>query len=186
MTDYLEFVLITSYMVITYNIIALKYRRSMGFSAFSGASKAFFVAIHVFIVMSNILLYFWLISKDFSPVHAIFRASGLLMFAAGSFFIFWGVNSLRKGVFVPETKFIKSGSFALVRHPMYFGGIIGALGIAIFSGSLLGLLYSLILSIVLSHIADAEEEDLKARFGRDYEEYKRKVPKIFPNPWHSA
>ncbi len=64
MTGYLEFVLITSYMVITYNIIALKYRRSMGFSAFSSASKAFLVSIHVFIVISNILLYFWMISKD--------------------------------------------------------------------------------------------------------------------------
>ncbi len=186
MTGYLEFVLITSYMVITYNIIALKYRRSIGFSAFSSASKVFLVAIHVFIVMSNILLYFWLIYRDFSSVHAIFMASGLLMLGAGSLFIFWGIHSLRKAVFVPESRLIESGPFALVRHPMYFGGIIGALGIAIFSGSLLGLLYSLILSIVLSHIADAEEEDLKARFGRDYEDYKRKVPKIFPNPRHSA
>ncbi len=184
MTDYLEFVLITSYMVITYNIIALKYRRSMGFSDFSGASKVFLVAIHVFIVISNIVLYFWMISKDLNSVHAAFRISGLLLFAAGSFFIFWGIHSLRKAVFVPGTKLIESGPFALVRHPMYFGGIIGAFGTAIFSGSLFGLLYSLILSAVLSHIADAEEEDLIARFGRDYEEYKRKVPKIFPDPWH--
>ncbi len=69
---------------------------------------------------------------------------------------------------------------------MYFGGIMGALGIAVFSGSLFGLLYSLILSAALSHIADAEEENLEARFGREYEDYKRKVPKIFPNPWHSG
>ncbi len=180
MISYPEFVLIISYMVITYNIIALKYRRSWRFSTFDTASRIFLVSLHIFIVITNILLYFWLISKDLNPVHPAFRASGLLIFAAGSFYIFWGIFSLRRAVFVPETRLIETGPFAHARHPMYFGGIIGAFGIAIFAGSISGLLYSLILWAVLSHIADAEEDDLTARFGREYEEYKRKVPKIFP------
>jgi len=37
------------------------------------------------------------------------------------------------------------------------------------------------LTLVLSHIADAEEEELRARFGEAYVEYGKKVPKLFPN-----
>ena len=96
--------------------------------------------------MTNILFYFWLISKDLNQVHPAFRASGLLIFTAGLFYIFWGIMSLRKAVFVPEIRLIKTGPFSHMRHPMYFGGIIGALGTAIFAGSLFGFLYSLVLS----------------------------------------
>jgi len=181
MNLYLEFFLITLYMVITYHIIALKYRKSIGFSGFTVSSKLFWVSLHVFIVSTNIFLYFRLISKDFNPISIIFSALGVLLFAAGLFIIFWGMYSLRKAVFVPGNKFIATGPYKYVRHPMYFGGVIGALGLALFAGSLLGLFYSLILALVLSHIADAEEEDLRARFGEAYVDYRKRVPKLFPN-----
>ncbi len=164
----------------TYNIIALKYRRSRCFSSFSRASRVFLVALHVFIVITNIFLYVWLISKDFNTVHGVFKVSGMILFTAGIFLIFRGIYSLKSAVFIPDESFIKTGPFALVRHPMYLGGIIGALGIAVFAGSLFGLLYTVILAAVLSHIANSEEEDLLKRFGSEYEKYKGKVPKIFP------
>jgi len=56
----------------------------------------------------------------------------------------------------------------------------GALGVAVFAGSLPGAVYSFVLAPVLSHIADAEEEELRARFGEEYDDYRRKVPKLFP------
>ncbi len=180
MNLYLEFVLITSYMVITYHIIALKYRRSKGFSGFTPGSKLFWVSLHVFIVSTNIFLYFWFISKDFNPVSTLFSAFGLFLFIAGLFIIFWGMYSLRKAVFVPGNKLVAAGPFKFVRHPMYLGGIIGALGLALFAGSLLGAVYSFVLALVLSHIADAEEEELRARFGEEYGGYGEKVPKLFP------
>ena len=181
MNLYFEFILIISYMVITYHIIALKYRKSTGFSGFTRGAKIFWVSLHVFIVLTNIILYFWLISRDFNPVHPIIRALGLLLFAAGLSFIFWGMYTLRKAVFVPENKLVAAGPFKVVRHPMYSGGIIGAFGLAVFGGSLLGAVYSFALAVVLSHIADAEEEELRARFGKEYLEYAGKVPKLLPH-----
>ena len=180
MISYQEFILVILYMVMTYNIIALKYSRSRGFSYLSRTSRAFLVALHVFIVITNIFLYLWLISKDFNTVQGVFRVSGMILFTAGIFLILWGIYSLKRAVFIPDENFIKTGPFALVRHPMYLGGIIGALGIAAFAGSLFGLLYTIILAAVLSHIADSEEKDLLIRFGSQYEKYKGKVPKIFP------
>ncbi len=168
-------------MVITYHIIALKYRKSTGFSYFSPSAKIFWVSLHIFIVSTNIFLYFWFISKDFNPISIIFSALGVLLFAAGLFIIFWSMYSLRKAVFVPENKLVIAGPYRYVRHPMYLGGVIGALGLALFAGSLHGFLYSFVLALVLSHIADAEEEDLRARFGENYVDYGKKVPKLFPN-----
>ena len=181
MNLYLEFILITSYMVTTYHIIALKYRKSTGFSYFSPGAKIFWVSLHVFIVSTNIVLYFWFISKYFKPVHFLFRASGILLFIVGLFIIFWGMYSLRKAVFIPGNKLIAVGPYKYVRHPMYLGGIMGAFGLAVFAGSLLGAVYSFVLALVLSHIADAEEEELRARFGEEYVEYGKRVPKLFPN-----
>ncbi len=180
MISYLEFILIISYMAITYHIIALKYRKSRGFPYFNRFSKIFLVSLHAFIVITNILLYFWLISRDFNPVSVILSALGIVLFAAGLFIIYWGSYSLRKAVFIPENKLVTTGAFAHVRHPMYLGGIIGAFGLALFAGSVLGFIYSFILALVLSHIADSEEEDLIARFGKEYIEYQRKVSKLFP------
>ncbi|MDO9098122.1 MAG: isoprenylcysteine carboxylmethyltransferase family protein [Candidatus Methanoperedens sp.] len=168
-------------MVITYHIIALKYRKSTGFPGFTPSSKMFWVSLHVFIVSTNIFFYFRLISKDFTPVHFLLRASGILLFALGLFIIFWGMYSLRKAVFVPGNKLVIAGPFKFVRHPMYLGGIIGAFGLALFAGSLFGAVYSFVLALVLSHIADAEEEELRARFGEEYGGYGRKVPKLLPH-----
>ena len=178
---YFEFILITLYMVVTYHIIALKYRKSTRFSGFTLSSKLFWVSLHVFIVSTNIILYFRLISRDFNSVHLLIRAPGLLLFSAGLLFIFWGMYTLRKAVFVPENKLVVSGPYRFVRHPMYSGGVMGAFGLAVFAGSLLGFTYSFVLALVLSHIADAEEEDLMERFCGDYAKYKRKVPKLFPH-----
>jgi protein-S-isoprenylcysteine O-methyltransferase len=167
-------------MVITYHIIALKYRKSRGFPYFTKKSKIFLVSLHVFIVISNIFLYFWFIFKDFNPVSKVFSAIGALLFASGLLLIFWGAYSLRKAVFVPMNKLVATGAYRYVRHPMYLGGIIGAIGLALFAGSVLGAVYSFMLALVLSHIADAEEEDLRARFGDEYVEYAKKVPKLLP------
>jgi protein-S-isoprenylcysteine O-methyltransferase Ste14 len=168
-------------MIITYHIIALKYRKSVGFSSFTTGAKIFWVALHVSIVSTNIIFYFVLISRDFNPVYVIVSVCGLMLFIAGIFFIFWGMYSLRKAVFVPGNKLIISGSYRFVRHPMYFGGVLGAFGLTLFAGSLLGIVYSFLLAAVLSHIADAEEEGLREEFGEEYADYSKKVPKLFPH-----
>lgn len=180
MNLYFEFVLIALYMIITYHIIALKYKKSTGFSTFTHSTKLFWISLHVFIVSTNIILYFWLISRDFNPLYPLIRALGLLLFAAGLLFILWGAYTLQKAVFVPENKLVAAGPYRFVRHPMYSGGVIGAFGLAVFAGSVLGAVYSFMLALVLSRIADAEEEELRERFGEEYVEYAGKVPKLLP------
>ncbi len=178
--SYFNFILIILYMIITYHIIALKYVKSRFFSDFSNKLKFSLVGLHVFIVITNILLYFFLIFDTFNPISYIFVGLGVLIFAAGVFMILWSIYSLKREVFVPENEFIIKGPYSFVRHPMYFGGIIGAFGLAVFASSLVGMVYTIVLTVVLSRIADYEEEDLKVRIGQEYIEYSKNVPKLFP------
>ena len=61
MNLYAEFFIITFYMVITYHMIAIKYRKSTGFAGFTPASKVSWVSLHILIVSTNIFFYFWFI-----------------------------------------------------------------------------------------------------------------------------
>ena len=181
MNIYVEFILISSYMFITYHIIALKYKKSWIFSGNNCKSKIFLVILHFFIVITNIILYFRLILNDFNPISYSFSVLGILIFIFGIFMISWGIYTLRIAVFIPVSKLIIAGPYEFVRHPMYFGGITGAFGLALWAGTIHGGVYSLLLAVVLSHISDAEENDLIARFGNDYLEYRKKARKLFPH-----
>ncbi len=105
---------------------------------------------------------------------------GLLIFVLGAFIIFWSIYLLIQEVFIHGNKFIEKGPFKFVRHPIYLSWIIGTFGLALFANSLLGLIYSFILSLILSRIADYEEEDTRTRIGDEYVDYIKKVPKLFP------
>jgi protein-S-isoprenylcysteine O-methyltransferase Ste14 len=131
MNIYVEFIFITSYMFITYHIIALKYKKSRIFSGNSQKSKLFFIVLHFFIVITNILLYFRLILNDLNQISYYFSVLGILIFIFGIFMISWGIYTLGIAVFIPENKLIIAGPYKFVRHPMYFGGITGASGLAL-------------------------------------------------------
>ena len=73
-----------------------------------------------------------------------------------------------------------SGTFALVRHPMYGGGILIALGWTIVFASLVGLVLTLALSVFLDLKSRREEAWLTSRY-RDYEAYCLETPhKLVP------
>ena len=166
--------------------IAFKYKRH--FSRFGYLTKKAIGGVQVFIILNNILFYLWLvsedlwsISKDFNMISFIaMKIIGILVFALGAFFIFWSMYYRIKGIIVHENKQIVKGPYAIVRHPMYLGWIIGAIGLASFNNSLIGLIYSFILFLILSRIADYEEEDSRIRIGDEYVDYIKKVPRLFP------
>ena len=73
-----------------------------------------------------------------------------------------------------------AGAYALVRHPMYGGGILIALGWTIIFASVVGLGLTLVLAIFLDLKARREEIWLRDRY-RGYASYCRKTPhKLIP------
>jgi protein-S-isoprenylcysteine O-methyltransferase Ste14 len=110
-------------------------------------------------------------------------AGGLLMvvggilFAAGVFRLGPGLTPLpypRDGAHLVET-----GAFALVRHPMYAGGLILALGWALFVRGLLTMGYVIILFLFLDRKA-AREECWLAEKHPTYGDYRKRVRKLIP------
>jgi protein-S-isoprenylcysteine O-methyltransferase Ste14 len=80
-----------------------------------------------------------------------------------------------------ERKLVTNSVYGLIRNPLYMSNCLLAVGMAIPFKSLYALLFSIpyVLSYML--IIYFEEEDLLAKYGEEYEEYKKKVPwRIIP------
>ncbi len=79
-----------------------------------------------------------------------------------------------------EPQVITTGVFSIVRHPIYLGSILFYFGFILLSLSLLSTLVWFIIIIFYYTISRYEEKLLTQRFGSAYEEYKKKVPMLFP------
>ena len=78
-------------------------------------------------------------------------------------------------------EFINKGFYKYSRNPMYVAVLMTLLGVFLVFGHLLLLAY-VILAIPALHsfVVYKEEPELKKLFGKEYEEYMKKVPRWFP------
>jgi protein-S-isoprenylcysteine O-methyltransferase Ste14 len=177
------FVIAVFYMTISFQIIAWKYQTKDVYFKFRKFGRLLLVAMHVSIVLSNVIVFLIFINLDRHPPFSVVQLYvGMLLLLLGLLLFFWGVLVLRLMIFVPQETdiLIIVGPFRLVRHPMYLGGILAAFGLSITEGSMLGLVYSLILTLLLADIATHEERDLIDRFGQQYLDYKEQVARLNP------
>ena len=77
-------------------------------------------------------------------------------------------------------KLVTAGVYSKVRHPIYSADIVLAWAGALFLGSAKFLLAALWLTVVLYVWMGLEEKALLEKFGKEYEDYRRKVPKLMP------
>ena len=112
------------------------------------------------------------------------RGLGLLLGLAGGALALAGLLHLGPNLSVlPHPKddaaLVEAGAYALVRHPIYAGLIIGALGWALLTNSLLALGLAAVLLVFFDVKSRREERQLVARFP-SYADYRRRVRKFFP------
>lgn len=99
---------------------------------------------------------------------------------------FWfgikGVTEL--GLRVSEThrpvKVVKTGVYKAVRHPQYFGGLLGHIGVSFLLSSRDAILVTPIVLVVVYFLCWKEEKELIKEFGQEYEIYQQKVPMLVP------
>jgi protein-S-isoprenylcysteine O-methyltransferase Ste14 len=78
---------------------------------------------------------------------------------------------------------ITDGPYSMVRHPLYFFSLLGAVGIGLVSENLLILALIIIFYVVYYPFTIfAEEKKLENKFGEAYLEYKRRTPRFLPMP----
>jgi len=88
------------------------------------------------------------------------------------------------GLKVAEThrteKIVTRGVYSIVRHPQYLGGLLAQVGISFLLSALYSLLSTPLMVVLIFLISKKEEEELTREFGKEYEEYKKKVPMLIP------
>lgn len=104
---------------------------------------------------------------------------GVPLWIGGSGFAQWAMITLGAATsFGDEGGLIRRGPYRYSRNPQYVGFIVGLMGWAIVSSSAMTLVASLVGVIPLVLVPFAEEPWLEARYGEEYKEYKRAVPRF--------
>ncbi|MFO0336005.1 MAG: methyltransferase family protein [Pseudomonadota bacterium] len=87
-----------------------------------------------------------------------------------------------KGRQVYAERLVTRGFYNHTRNPMYFGNLLLLVGFAIGANSWLLLAIGVPLAVLVHvGIIAAEEDFLRTRFGADYEDFCRRVPRLIPN-----
>ncbi len=99
--------------------------------------------------------------------------------------IWFGIGGVKKTTLkVAEThraeKVISTGLYSVIRHPQYFGGVIAHIGITFLLSALLSLFTTPIVITLNVFISWKEEKELIKEFGKEYEDYMKKVPMFIP------
>jgi protein-S-isoprenylcysteine O-methyltransferase Ste14 len=118
------------------------------------------------------------------PSRAIGALAGVALIAGGLALIGGGIVALRRQLTtfprpVDDGRLIEDGAFGLVRHPMYGGGILFALGWGLLTASVPALSCALLLALFFDLKSRREEAWLAQAF-QDYADYRRRTPRLIP------
>jgi len=93
------------------------------------------------------------------------------------------IEKSHKAVLIKKTdkpKFIDSGVYSWIRHPMYLGILMFCLSFFFLSPSLLSLVIWIAFFIIYDRMTIFEEKDLVRILGKKYINYQKRVPKWLP------
>jgi protein-S-isoprenylcysteine O-methyltransferase Ste14 len=126
----------------------------------------------------------WL-STRLWPHSALPPRIGLAIVVAGLAFSVWARVHLGRnwsGIVTvkEEHELIRTGPYALVRHPIYTGIISAALGTAVVSGTVRAAVGVLIIAAALVVKLRVEERFMRETFGDQYARYRAEVPALVP------
>ena len=149
----------------------------------------YFLATAFFLGIS---IYFWKpLPLNLPPgVHLILLIAGSVFYFPGLALVLWGRLALGKMYFVSTSfgaqlyadhRLVTRGPFAIVRHPMYIGLVVAALGSLFLYHTWTALAYAIFAPFVLLR-ARREELALAAEFGQEWIDYCRRVPAFVPRP----
>ncbi len=137
---------------------------------------------------------YWLLPRGARPALSGAGAAGWLLLAAGIALYFacafWGFAVRGQGTPLPmdpPQRLVVEGPYRLVRNPMYWGVASVVLGeAAVFHSVVLVELTAIFAVGVNVFVLLYEEPALRRKFGAEYEEYCRRVPRWLPRFKRSA
>jgi protein-S-isoprenylcysteine O-methyltransferase Ste14 len=127
--------------------------------------------------------------RDDDPTaHADWRWTGVVLTVLGMSLTVWSQYRLGKswvgGIGLHDKhKLVTTGPYAYVRHPLYSGMYVSAIGLGLITFNIwYGLCWIAFASALAIRIF-GEEQLLREKFGKTYEEYRRTTGALFPKFW---
>lgn len=134
---------------------------------------------------------FLLVGLAFGQPTVISLVGGFVCALVGEAIRFWGVGHASYETRVTESvgasRLVVSGPFAYVRNPLYVGNILLYTGFGIMANLWWLVALTFVWFLFQYHlIVSREEEFLARKFGKEYEEFRRNVPRFLPRltPYH--
>jgi protein-S-isoprenylcysteine O-methyltransferase Ste14 len=146
---------------------------------------------HIIIMAAGLFLLFYpssgmgVLGARMFPEQAWIDWASLVIVIAGCSFALWarvwlGSNWSAAPAVKQDHKLIRSGPYAVVRHPVYAGFLLAALGTVLAVGEVRGLVGFGLLFFEWLRKARAEEKFMEEQFGNDYAFYRREVKQLIP------
>ena len=120
-----------------------------------------------------------------STLFAPWPVTGIVLMLMGLMFTVWARVSLGRNWSAEVSlrqghELVRAGPYRLVRHPIYTGGLLAALGTVMMGGQWRGVIgFALILATLLYKLR-LEESWLSGFFGEAYARYRAEVPALVP------
>lgn len=159
-----------------------------------GAPMTYSVLLTLYVAL--VILLYWvrdvLLADDLGTNWLLF-AIGLLFYVLSAFIAVKCRRYLRFTIFVglPEVsrskgpgRLLAEGIYGRVRHPRYLSVITGVIGFALIVNYLGVYIMAFVLVPVMFLLTIVEEKELVERFGDDYRDYRRRVPRLIP--WRAS
>jgi protein-S-isoprenylcysteine O-methyltransferase Ste14 len=137
-----------------------------------------------FMVFSRYFRSGWLAERYLPPSDSV-AAVGLLLTLLGLAFAVWARVQLGRNwsgavTLKEDHQLIRRGPYAVVRHPIYTGLLLGILGMALIIGEVRGLLGFIILFVAFRLKCRTEEAFMRQQFGEQYSQYQHDVKALIP------
>jgi protein-S-isoprenylcysteine O-methyltransferase Ste14 len=114
---------------------------------------------------------------------------GFAVALVGAAFRLWSIVVLGRffrGVVTVQSdhEVVRRGPYRVLRHPSYLGGLVGAFGFGLATGSIAAaVLITVVLGLAMVYRIVVEERALREGLGRAYEEYAASTSRLVPGVW---
>jgi protein-S-isoprenylcysteine O-methyltransferase Ste14 len=131
------------------------------------------------VALALIVILDLLVPVPFLP-QVVSLAIGVPLLVLGAGLWTWGVSGLLRRGESPDprkatTQLVTGGPYRFSRNPIYTGGTVGLLGLALLLDTATGAAVVVALALVAHKLALAEEQYLEAKFGDEWREYRSRV-----------
>ena len=131
------------------------------------------------------MMRFGILGQRFVPRSVAMDRAGTALTLVGIAFAIWarlflGTNWSAAPAVKQDHQLIRTGPYAIVRHPIYSGVLLAILGTALATGEWRALLGLAVLSVAWHFKSRTEERYMEEEFGTEYLRYRRQVKALIP------